>query len=348
MWQIENRTPFAAGQSWVRDLNGAETWIVVVKATFDVTAGGDVVIAGVQPPPCRSPVYRGEPGHSSIEYDNDFVLGKVATDIVVNGTAHAPEGHPASAIDVGFRVGPVSKMLRVVGDRTWMIGGILSHAEAIISKPLWYEYAFGGTDPRSSTPDIDRYWPNPVGTGFVISDQALGEVRVANVEYPNDPVRSWKGRPKPAGFGVIGSHWEERARLAGTYDAKWERDRQPLLPADFQLRHFQCVPSDQQAPGFLVGGEPVSLLNLTPSGALNFLLPKVSLRFETRFMDDEQREHPSPSLHTVIVEPEGPRVSLIFHSALECHAKVYKLDHTRVELIRDQDDEEMSGGLLDL
>ena len=32
MWQVDNRTPFAAERGWVRDRNGAEIWLVAVKA----------------------------------------------------------------------------------------------------------------------------------------------------------------------------------------------------------------------------------------------------------------------------------------------------------------------------
>ena len=349
MWQIDNRTPFAAAQSWIRDRQGAETWIVVVKATFDIAEDGSTSVSSAQPQPCRSPVYRGEPGLSSIEYDNDFVLGKVTTDIVVNGTAYAPNGQPVSEVGVGFRVGPVAKALRVVGDRVWTAGGTgLSERASFVSQPVWYERAFGGTDPTSAQPDVDRHWPNPSGTGFLVSAQGLSRVRVANIEYYDDPVTSWRGRPKAAGLGAIASHWEERARLAGTYDASWERDRQPLLPADFDLRHCQCAPRDQQAPAFLSGGEPVTLRNLTPAGTLAFDLPTIDLRLETRFMDDERQTHPAPVLHTVILEPDVPRVSLVFHSAIECHAKVYQLDHTRIFLRGDDDEDDVTGGLLDL
>src|SRR5690349_3463690 len=100
MWQVDNRTPFAAAQSWVRNLDGAETWIVVVKATFDVLEDGSTRVAAEQPKPVRTPVYRGEPGRSSIEYESDFALGKTTTDIVVNGSAFAPGGRPATAVDV--------------------------------------------------------------------------------------------------------------------------------------------------------------------------------------------------------------------------------------------------------
>jgi hypothetical protein len=81
-----------------------------------------------------------------------------------------------------------------------------------------------------------------------------------------------------------------------------------------------------------VGGEAVSLHNLSPVASLRFTLPQIRLEIETRFMDGERREHEPLKLHTVILEPDYPRVSLVWHSALECHAKVYSLERTRVEI----------------
>ena len=353
MWQIDNRTPFSAGQGWTRNLDGAETWIVIVKATFDILEDGSTRVSEVQPPPIHSPVYRGEPGQSSIQLEHDFVLAKTTTDVAVNGTAYAPGGRPASSVDVAVRVGSVDKTLRVTGDRSWNLGGtVLSQPEPFVTMPLAYERSFGGVDPETARPDVDWYWPNPVGTGFATSERSATRVRVPNIEYPNDPVRSWKSRPRPAGLGFIGSHWEERAKFAGTYDKAWSESRQPLLPSDFDLRHYQAVARDQQTAAFLVGGEDVLLINLTPVGLLRFQLPKVTFRLETRFMDDTRREHESPLLHTVILEPDHSRVSLVSHSAIECHASVYKLDHTRVELLvplsDNEDNDEPIGSLLEL
>jgi hypothetical protein len=350
MWQVLNRTPFAAAQSWARNLDGAETWIVAVKASFDIQPDGSLIIAETQPLPVRAPVYRGEPGQSSIEYENDFVLTKTTTDVVVNATAYAPGGRPEPYVDVGFAVGPIQKVLRVFGDRFWGRSGMLSGPQPFVTMPVTYDRAFGGRDPASPNPDVDWYWPNPVGTGFAVSDRALTAIRVWNVEYPDDPIRSWKARPKPAGFGAIGPNWQDRAKFAGTYDDAWAKERQPLLPVDFDPRYFQAVPLDQQAPRFLSGGEPVSLQNLTPSGRLQFALPTMDIRWETRFADGERRQHPPGQLHTVILEPDVPRVSLVWHSAIECHSKVYKLEQTRVtvEQVQNQAWDEEVESLLEL
>jgi hypothetical protein len=80
------------------------------------------------------------------------------------------------------------------------------------------------------------------------------------------------------------------------------------------------------------------LLNLTPASDLRFALPKVYLGFETRFYDGSREIHRKRALHTVILEPDhesGPRVSLVWHSALPCHFKVQKLDRTVITLKTD-------------
>jgi hypothetical protein len=330
-----------------------------------VRPDGSTEVAKEQPEITRSPVYRGEPGQSSLIYDNDFVLAKKTTDVVVNGTAYATGGPGAKArsVDVAMQVGPVKKVLKVSGERAWgPRGSWLSPPVPFSSMPLTYERAFGGVDKGSDHPEVDWHWPNPVGTGFVKARARIEGVRAPNVEYPDQLVTDWNSLPAPAGFGVIGSHWRERAAFAGTYDAAWSDKRQPLLPLDFDLRHFQTVPKDQQAPAFLRGGEPVGLVGLTPSGSLRFALPKVDLALETRFMDGERRAHEAPLLHTVIIEPDFPRVSLVWHLAMECHAKAYKLEKTRVELRKpirgrkdgagddddEDDDDEGVGNLLEL
>lgn len=331
MWQLDNRTPYAAGQGWVRNLDGAETWLVVVKGTFDVLADGSVGLAAVQPAPARSAVYSGPAGSSSIVCESDFVLDKTTTDVVLNGAAHAPGGKPCPIVDVGLRVSGLTKLLRVFGNRTWSRAGEPSSPQAFTVMPLTYERAFGGIDRGSAHPDRDWYWPNPVGAGFMVARDHLASATVPNVEYPDELLTAWDDRPRPAGFGCLGPHWQERAGFAGTYGADWLERRQPLLPYDFDMRHFQCVGKDQQTAAFLRGGEPVALLNLTPSGMLRFSLPTVDLAFVTHFADGERREH-VPKLHTVIIEPGFPRVALVWHGALECHSKVYLLDHTRIEL----------------
>src|SRR5688572_15640824 len=73
MWQVENRTPFAADRAWVRDRNGAEVWLVAVKCTFNIETDGSTTMSREQPPVLQVPEYYGEPGKSSIKYEADLV-----------------------------------------------------------------------------------------------------------------------------------------------------------------------------------------------------------------------------------------------------------------------------------
>jgi len=334
MWVVDNETPFAAERGWVRDRTGAEIWLVAVKCTFDIKPDGSTEPAADQAPVLRIPEYHGDPGLSSVKYDADLVLTKTTTDVLVIGHAWAPGGRPVTELEVGFRVGPVQKVLRVTGDRTWTASGV-SSAAPFVRMPLVYERAFGGVDRESKNSDRDWDWRNPVGTGYAVARDHLAGVALPNVEYPSEIMNSWKDRPRPAGFGAIGGHWQPRVGLAGTYGDAWLKERQPLLPDDFDDRFFQCAPNDQQTPHFLRGGEPVVLHRLTPSGDLRFALPKVFLGFETHFYDGSREIHADRRLHTVILEPDYPRVSLVWHTALPCHFRVHKLQRTIVTLKTD-------------
>ena len=332
MWQLENRTPFAAERTWTRGRDGAEIWLVAVKCTYDIRPDGTTEVAADQPPVTLAPAYMNPdaPAQSSLKYDMDLVRTKTTTDILVHGHAYAPFGRPVTELEVGFRVGPVTKRLRVVGDRFWRHGSI-SSPQPFTRMAMVYERAYGGVDPSTrDTPTPQWDVRNPIGTGFAASASGIDGMRLPNIEYPDQPITRWKDRPAPAGFGPICAHWQPRASFAGTYDEKWERERQPLLPADFDDRYYQCAPIDQQAPEFLRGGEPVVLVNLTPEGDLRFNLPRTFLGFDTFFVGGERQHHPKPALHTVIIDADARRVSLVWHTALECHAKVHGLRRTRV------------------
>lgn len=350
MWQIDNRTPFAVGQGWVRNRDGAEVWLVAVKASFDVMPDGALEIAREQPPLLRAAQYVGEPGKSSLHHESDMVLTKTTTDVLVVGHAFAPGGQPVTTLDVGFRVGSMQKVLRVLGPREWGALGP-TKPEPFVSMPLVYERAWGGVDIHAPDPSTAWDWRNPVGCGFAVRASNLHGLPLPNIEWPDRLIRSWDDRPDPAGFGPICSHWQPRASYAGTYDDHWMATRQPLLPEDFDARFFQCAPGDQQAREFLVGGEQVMLLNLAPASQMQFRLPALQFDMQTRFSDGERREHEPPRLHTVLLEPDFPRVSMVWHSALECHAKVYQLQDTRVTLRKttpDEEDDEPVDNLLDL
>lgn len=327
MWEIINRTPYAADRCFARDERGAEVWIVAVKGTFAIGRSGRVEVASEQPPVTRAPVFAGAPGRSSLRYDSDLVLDKPGTDLLVHGHVHAPRGAPARRVEVGLRCGPIAKRLIAYGDRTYKMGIVepkLTDPEPFTLLPLRYERAFGGADPLAPGAAGDD--TNPVGVGFAVRPEHLLGRPAPNFELPGAPNSAQKRRPPPAGLGPIARDWMPRRALAGTYDEGWQRERMPLWPADFDRRFFQAAPLDQQAPAYLREGATVELLNLSSEGLLRFELPRTRPVFCTHF-GRRKVEH-RPRLHTVIVEPDERRVMLVWQTALPCQGIEHHLDKT--------------------
>ena len=331
MWALDNRTPFAAERGWARDREGAEVWIVVVKGTFLIERDGRLRVPSSQPVVSQAPKFRGDPQATSLLSDAEITLRKPTTDILLHGHAYAPRGKPLPRVDVSMRVGTLVKALTVFGDRHWHVGlvGLKPGSPAPFQKmPIVYERAFGGRDPAEPEKQWDRR--NPVGRGYAISPDRLTGWHMPNIENPAELIGSPRAHPAPAGFGPIACHWEPRVQLGGTYDQKWEEERQPLVPADFQDRFFQSAPADQQYPDYLRGGEFVQLFNLTPDGALRFRLPKITLGFETFFADGSV--HHMGRIHTLILQPDVPCFQIVWQSQLPCHSKVVELRKSRIFL----------------
>ena len=326
MWELTNHTRFKAERAFARDLQGAEVWLVAVRGTFSVDAAGNPQPAEAQADVCLAPEYLGEPGRSSLRYAPDLVRTKLRTDVLLHGCAYAPGGRQVPHMDVSLSVGPVSKRLRVWGDRVWkssVLGLKPGSPDPFTRQSITYERAYGGTLPGNGPGPLRQETRNPVGMGV---SPSTGQP-LPNVEYAGHPAGS-SGWKRPAGFGPIPPEWSPRRELAGTFDAAWEQRRMPLLPLDFQDAHFQCAPEDQQAPGFLCGGEEVVLEGLTPEGTWRFRLPRVTRGFRTRI--DGGTTHHRADLHTVLLEPDARRVVLVWQTALPCHHTLYRLEQTTV------------------
>jgi hypothetical protein len=330
MWVLKNNTKYAAERTWLRDKNGAHVWLVVVKATFDLVENGDLKLADEQPPPLAAPEYTGKPGTSSLLYEADLCAPKPTTDVLVHGIAYAHRGAAARAVGVTLKVDSLHKQLVVYGPRRHVRtseGLALSTSEPFTEFPLSYEWAYGGVD--ASDPDPARhaqFGQNPVGKGFAQRWPTLVDTPAWRIEYINQN----PAQVGPGGFGPIASHWSPRIELAGSYDEAWNKQRKPLLPADYSEHFVQCAPLDQRTEKHLRGGEQVELTGLSPgSGFIRFTLPKIFLAF-TSFIRNKGIEHRS-RLATVLIEPELKRVQLVWQTSLPVGPRdVEYLDETRV------------------
>ena len=329
MWALVNRTPYGAERNWIRDLKGTHHWLVAVKATFGIAPDGRLKLADEQPPPLLAPRYRGEPGKSSLLLDSDLLEAKPGTDVLVEANAHAPKGKAVTTLQVGLKVAALEKTLLVHGVRVYYRGALgltTSAPRPFTTRPIQYEWAFGGAD--TSHADSDRHRidaRNPVGKGFAVSPKSLDNQNAHAIEYANRDA----AKAGPAGFGPIDRSWSPRRELAGTYGERWERTKKPLLPDDYDDRFALGAPADQRPPNPLRGGETVVLFNMTPEGTLAFDLPKVLLTFSTRF--GRRSEEHRGRLAAVHVFAEEKRMSVLWQATLPVRpADVEYLDNTTI------------------
>jgi hypothetical protein len=329
--QFKNRTPFVGAITLFPDADGIDTLFAIVKGTFRL--GATIDVAEDQVPVTMEPKYHGEPATSSLKAASDLSLIKPSTDVLVVGDAHAPVGRVTRSMDVGVRVGPVHKVVRVTGNRFWTSDGLTYGAttpEPFETMPLVWERAFGGRDKTES--GVREEPRNPAGTGYRASNgqEAIEGVPLPNLEDPRDLVGSWKQRPVPVCFAPIAPHWEPRRSFAGTYDEQWEATRAPYLPADFDPRFLQIAPPDLVTPQPLVGGEPVELMGFRPDMPTRFELPSVRPRIVFH-VSGKPDERPA-MLDTVIIEPSALRLQLVWRAALSCDKTALKVGDVEATL----------------
>ncbi|HEX8699676.1 MAG TPA: DUF2169 domain-containing protein [Myxococcaceae bacterium] len=287
-------------------MDGSTLVSVIIKELFGIEPGRGRVdrLGGAEVRYADEPWDKDKPETSSIKLPADVCLRKPATDVLVVGYAVSPGHQPVTELDVHVEVGPVSKSLRVFGTRVWYRGALgmtLGPAQPFTSLPLRWELAYGGFDVSDpSQPPLEEP-RNPLGRGLVRDVKALVHQPGPQIEDARNLISNTRTRPEPAGVGAIGRHWAPRRGFTGTMDERWMKERMPLLPLDFDERHYQCATPDLICPGYLKGGEMVRLLNLCAGGLYQFALPK--LHFAVSALTDGNLTEYRPVLDTVLLRP---------------------------------------------
>lgn len=312
--EIVNQTPFHVSPVFLADTEMRPVLVSLVRATYRIGADGSLTRHDEQIPPVLAGEFWGDPEKSSLKFEPECAYLKPATDVVMIGHAHAPHVG-ATEVQVGLRVGPVQKVVRVSGDRVmsraWG-GWSISPAQPFETMPLIYERAFGGWDRTHKDPSKHGFEArNPVGTGYrVAASDSSADVRMPNLEDPEALLTRPGDAPEPAGFGFVSAGWAQRRRWAGTYDAQWDKLRKPLLPEDFDMRFFNAASPGLIAPGYLAGDEPVVVVNASRSGRVAFHLPGVAAPVcECQFMG-HRRGVLSTRLDTVVLDMDAQLLHL--------------------------------------
>lgn len=292
--------------------SGRQVVVVIVKASFTIQSGGRAALADAQAPVRANEVpYDLERPWSSLRYPSDLCPAKRGTDIVVVG--EAVSRRPVVVMDVAVRARDLTAPLRVHGPRVYYKGVLqvsVGPAAPFERVPLVYELSYGG-----ATADLGVIeGQNPAGLGVARSPADLVGTRAPQIEHPAHPITTAADRPAPAGYGAIAAHWSPRRERAGTFDERWREERMPLMPADFDVRHYSVAHPALTLEDPLAPGDPVAALGLTPEGVLSFEAPALRVVLWARF-DGGPPVRVRPSIDTLLLEPGERRVEIVARQA---------------------------------
>lgn len=322
--------------------DGRRLQVLVVRGSFDLDGGGVLRLSDRQSPVRTGDVLEGpastRPLRATVGRAGDLAPYKPGTDVLVTGTARHGGARPQSDWLAGLALGPVRKVLRLTGPRSFrrgVFGWRLGDAEPVAGTPLDWRLAFGG----SWTPDEgevpgDHHLSkddNPAGCGWLPGSAQLhrvpGAVRASitraidgldtlpapRIEHPSRAI-GHPGQDLPAeGFGPVARWCGPRRRLAGCFDDTWRQTRHPALPEDFDPAFYQDAPADQVVPGHLSGDEPFRLVGMCPEGQVDGRLPGWTLlaRARTRLGVSAGPMR----LDTVEFDLDARRVGLVWRAA---------------------------------
>jgi hypothetical protein len=326
-----------AGAVVALDAAGREHLVVVTKATWRIPLPRQR--PGPLPPEAlqQTDLYVAEPGMSAMLYGSDFARFKPHCDVLFNASAHSPDGEPVTQLAVGWRVGPLSKRLNVVGPRTWSraFGSTALSAPAPFTRlPLHYGLAFGGKRIRlegkgDARQFVEETLPsNPSGVGYAatVGSDIIDGVAVPSLEAINEPFARPADMHAPVAFSAIGRHWLPRKDHSGTCDDAWRRDVFPLLPADFDEQFHQCAPQDQQMD-YPRGGEEVILLNMMAGRPdVRFHLPMLGSVPVRVLRKDYSVETCEAVVDTLYFEPDQERFSVVWRTSLPVRRRAQEFE----------------------
>jgi len=350
VFEINTETEIRRGATIVlpgQSAEGEYILSVLLKRTYDIVADGVCVRAAADTPLVPGDVPWDDPMNSSVRYESDFVPFKLATDVVLNGTAFAPEGIPTESCMVALQVEEVRKQVLVIGNRTarFVKDGLPLFTDPVpfITMELKYERAYGGIDVYSEKKTAYPYPRNQRGCGFVVknTERCVDNLVLPNLEDPDDrltPARlcledyqRWEQQPFPAGLGWFPKIWYPRAQLAGIMPADRATEQElrkayaQFVPADqrdaylnnglpdMDFRFFNGASQGLALP-YLQGEERIVTENLSPEGMASFQLPGEKPRLGLDIGSGVQE--PQVVMHTVMIRMDERQVDLVWRGAV--------------------------------
>ncbi len=319
---------------------------VLLKRTYCLVPYEPAIRAEADRPLLGGDKHFVDPMNTTVQYEADFVPFKIATDVVLVGSAYAPGGKDVRELMAKLEIEQVNKIVRISGDRlcNYRPGGdpIFGDPRPFSTMPLRYERAYGGVDIYSH-PLCPYACPrNRLGRGFAVTNTkaTIEGLELPNLEDPKDlltparlcvgKIENWPKQPVPTGFGWYPRYGHPRAGWAGILPGDKPAEQMmrmayaqilpeparatylanPLPVVDF--RYFSGASVGLSLPD-LHGDEAISLTNLTPEGSSLFLLPGDRPRISLNIGEGAKTER--VVLQTVQLRTDDGEVDLVWRAA---------------------------------
>ena len=302
MWALANTTPFPARVSAFRAHTGASFWALWLKASFEMRPDRPAMFLSDQPPLVVDPVFEGE----RLLFDTDLSQPKPRVDLLIAGEvtpdASGPRTLTARIADQTIAC-DVNPQMR----KNWRKMWVPDEKAPVHPAPLDVRSALGGMDEDADATDNDT---PPVLT----------------------PVGQLDARA-PAHFGPVAPTAPSRARYGGTYDAAWQADRAPLLPADFDPAYWQTALPQNQLNRPVDPAAPLELSGFGDSDG-TYPLPHLALHCATRIASVW---HTAPAeLQSLSIDLPTRRLSLTYLACWPITAASADVDISRTSVKLDR------------
>lgn len=319
---LRNSSGFQASVLPIIDRDGAQSRVVIVKATYLIGPRGALSVAEEQRDIRFGDEPWGPPEVPDIKLPGDFCAAKPGTDFVLSGHAVPQRAGFDTYVDVAIRVAGRNKLMRVHGARQWRrsrLGVVPSQSAPLEPTPLSWSRAYGGldlTDPDRPLEDAR----NPVGSGVARDVERLIGTPAPQIEAPDAPIGAAGGQFVPIGCAPLGRNFAPRRATMGTYDEAWLKSVYPARPADYDEQHENCAPPDLVFREPLTGGEPVSVTGSRQDGPIELTLPRHRIVVDATIEGAvvERRPH----LDTVVLDSDAMQLELVWRALFRCPPKM--------------------------
>ena len=214
---------------------GAWTITFVTKATFQLSPG-QATLAASQEPIGEEDSHWDDDPRRSLYAASDLEPVKPRVDVVLVGSAFAPQGQPVRSLLARLGVGEIDKTIEVHLDRVLSPEGVRVEGTPFARMSLSYERAAGGLETA-----------NPIGVRADARD-AYGRTKLPNLQPPGLAVGATSAPLPPVGFGPVPPTWPQRWGKLGRHASSWAPGwlHAAPLPEDLDRGFFNAAPADQQ------------------------------------------------------------------------------------------------------